>query len=189
MGIALFGRWLGRSGQSVTNTTNDEKTIEPTDAESQFDLARKLAGEGASQNLAQAAECYLKAANQGHSVAQFNLGMMYGQGQGVVRDQMTALMWLRKAAELGHATAQYHVGVRQHRASKGRPLAEASECRMEAFKWLELAVAQGHRGSAAALEFVALNMTREEVNEGGRRALTFAADRAKPGGNANYTIC
>ena len=59
------------------------------------------------------------------------------------------------------------------------PPPEASECRIEAFKWLALAVAQGHRGSESAREFVALNMTREEVAEGGRRAMTFTAERTR----------
>jgi len=183
MGIAFLGRWLGRSGRPALNSTAEQPAAEPGDAESQFNLGRKFAGgEGAGQDYAQAAEWYLKAANQGHCVAQFNLGLMYGQGQGVLRNEATAGMWLRKAAELGHAGAQYHVGVRQHRASKNGQQREASECRIEAFKWLELAVAQRYRGSESAREFVALSMTREEVAEGGRRAGAFTAAPAKPVG-------
>src|SRR5512140_1470150 len=180
MGIASFGRWLGRSGKSASDSTAERQAAEPDDAESQFSLGRELAdGEGQAQDYVRAAQWYLKAAGQGHCVAQFNLGLMYGQGKGVRRDEATAGMWLRKAAESGHAGAQYQVGVRQHRASKSGPPPEASECRIEAFKWLELAVTQGYRGSETAREFVALGMTQGEVAEGGRRAVAFAA-QARP---------
>ena len=183
MGIAFFGRWLSRSGRPALNSTTEQQAREPEDAESQFNLGQKFAsGADAVQDDAQAAEWYLKAANQGHREAQFHLGLMYGQGQGVVRDEVKAVMWLRKAAELGHAGAQYHVGVRQHRASRVGRQSEASECRIEAFKWLQLAMAQGYRGSESAREFVALSMTREEVTEGGRRALAFTVAPAEPVG-------
>lgn len=182
MGIASsFGRWLGGSGKPALSSTAERQADSPDDAESQFNLGQRFAG-GADEvhDYARAAEWYLKAAGQGHCVAQFNLGLMYGQGQGVRRNEATAGMWLLKAAELGHAGAQYNVGVRQHRASKSGPQPEASECRIEAFKWLELAVAQGCRGSESAREFVALSMTREEVAEGHRRAAAFTAGRARP---------
>ncbi len=180
MALAFLGRWLGRPLKPVLHATLDQPTAVPQDAETQFNLGRELAeGEGAIHDYAQAAGWYLKAAGQGHCVAQFNLGLMYGQGQGVVRNEATAGMWLRKAAELGHPGAQYHVGVAQHRASKKLQQSGASECRIEALKWLHLAVVPGYRGAEAAREFVTLGMTREEVAEGGRRALAFV-----PGGTA-----
>src|SRR5712691_8471260 len=45
-------------------------------------------------------------AEQGHAEAQFNLGLMYIDGQGVPQDYTQAAQWLRKAAEQGDATAQ-----------------------------------------------------------------------------------
>ena len=184
MGIPFWGRWLGRSEQPALNFPAETPATGLGDAESQFSLGRKFAGgEGVVVDYESAVGWYLKAATQGHCVAQFNLGLMYGQGQGVLRDDVAALMWLRKAAELGHAGAQYHVGMRQHRASKSGSEPEASECRVEAFKWLQLAMAQGHRGSESAGEFVALNMTHAEVAEGGKRVGAFTVAVAKPGGD------
>ena len=181
MGITFLNRWLGRSGRPALKTATEPPAANPEDAESQFNLGRRFAdGNGAVQNDVQAAEWYLKAAGQGHCLAQFNLGLMYGQGQGVRRDEATARMWLRKAAELGHAGAQYRVGLKQHCASKSGQPPETSECRIEAFMWLQLAVAQGERDAESAREFVTLGMTREEVAEGGRRAVTFAAGHTKP---------
>ena len=45
-------------------------------------------------------------AKQGDSRAQFNLGLMYGKGRGVLRDYKTAVKWYRLAAEQGYASAQ-----------------------------------------------------------------------------------
>ncbi len=43
-------------------------------------------GLGVTQDYAQAAKWYRKAAEQGHAYAQFNLGYMYRFGQGVPQD-------------------------------------------------------------------------------------------------------
>ena len=43
---------------------------------------------------------------QGHAEAQFKLGVMYANGQGVAPDIAEARKWWRKAAEQGHAGAQ-----------------------------------------------------------------------------------
>ena len=113
-----------------------------------------------------------------HSLAQFNLGIMYGSGQGVPRDEDKARVWMQKAADLGDAGAQYNIGMRHHRASlDGLPEA-APESRIQAYKWLQLSAAQGYRGSEAAWAFVALTMTREDVADGGRRVAAFAPVRA-----------
>ena len=45
-------------------------------------------------------------AEQGLASAQFNLGWMYRNGKGVLRDYKTAEKWCRLAAEQEHATAQ-----------------------------------------------------------------------------------
>ena len=48
----------------------------------------------------------LQAAEQGNATAQYNLGVMYDNGQGVRQDDAQAVQWYRKAAEQGHAKAQ-----------------------------------------------------------------------------------
>jgi TPR repeat protein len=43
---------------------------------------------------------------QGEAFAQYNLGLLYGQGRGVmVRDEREALGWLRKSAAGGYPPA------------------------------------------------------------------------------------
>lgn len=47
---------------------------------------------------------------QGHSVAQFNLGVKYDFGQGVEKDPAHAVRWYRLAAAQGHGGAQFNLG-------------------------------------------------------------------------------
>jgi hypothetical protein len=49
-------------------------------------------------------------AQQGIPEAQFNLGLMYANGQGVPQDYAKAEKWYRKAAEQGYALAQLNLG-------------------------------------------------------------------------------
>ena len=51
------------------------------------------------------------AAEKGDAAAQYNLGLMYDQGEGVQQDYDSARAWFEKAAEQGLAAAQYNLGV------------------------------------------------------------------------------
>lgn len=51
-----------------------------------------------------------KAAEKGNAEAQFELGRIYGNGDGVPQDYQTALDWLEKAASQNHAKAQESLG-------------------------------------------------------------------------------
>jgi uncharacterized protein len=49
-------------------------------------------------------------AEQGLANAQYNLGLTYGNGRGVLQDDREAVKWWRKAAEQGNAIAQMNLG-------------------------------------------------------------------------------
>jgi len=49
-------------------------------------------------------------AEQGFSEAQYNLGLMYINGQGVLKDNKKAFYWYKKSAEQGNARGQYGLG-------------------------------------------------------------------------------
>jgi TPR repeat protein len=134
---------------------------------------RGAAGEAADPR--DAAAWYRKAAEQNLPQAQFDLGMLCADGEGVPRDEAEALRWLRRAAHQGHAEAQYHLGVRCRRATFGRQRSEATESRIEAYTWLLLAKEQGSREALVAWEQMALDMSAEEVAEGNLRAGRFGA--------------
>ena len=50
-------------------------------------------------------------AEQGNPIAQYNLGHMYANGEGVPEDDVEAVRWYRLAAEQGNALAQSNLGV------------------------------------------------------------------------------
>jgi len=167
---------LQQSSDTEPKTTTSDTTetlARNGDADAQFNLGFWFATEGKSQDFAQAADWYLKAANQNHALSQFNLAIMYGKGQGVRRDEAQSLIWLGKAARLGDAGAQYTLGLRQNRVSLDEGSEDGVESKIEAYKWLHLAAAQGYRDSAAGCDLVAMSLTREGVIEGRRRAAAF----------------
>ncbi|GAQ92188.1 hypothetical protein KFL_009420010 [Klebsormidium nitens] len=65
----------------------------------------------ANKNEALAAKLFSKAAEQGYADAQYNLGVCYSHGRGVVRNRVLAAELYSKAADQGHASAQFNLGV------------------------------------------------------------------------------
>jgi hypothetical protein len=53
----------------------------------------------------------LPLAEQGNAEAQYDLGVMYLRGQGVLQDYKEAVKWFRLSAEQGNANAQYNLGL------------------------------------------------------------------------------
>ena len=142
-------------------------------AQAQFWVGFKLVCEGSAGSLSQASQWYEKAAEQGHALAQFNLGVMYFRGQGLAKDQKMASIWINRAAERGDPAAQYMLGMNQNRLSLDQAPPAATESRIEAFKWLQLAAAQGYGDATAGCDMVAMGMTIEAVKEARHRAETF----------------
>ncbi len=57
------------------------------------------------KDYAEAVRLYSLAAAQGHVAAQYNLGCMFKQGEGVGQDRAEAIRWYRLAAAQGFACA------------------------------------------------------------------------------------
>jgi TPR repeat protein len=76
-------------------------------------------------------------AEKGEAWAQYNLGLMYSNGQGVVQDNKEAVKWYRLAAAQGLAKAQYNLGFM---FENGLGVVQDAK---EAVKWYRLAAAQG----------------------------------------------
>lgn len=171
-----YQKLFRRPEKTALETT--QVRAEKGDADAQFSLGFKCASlGGGGQDYPNAAEWYLKAADQSHPLAQFNLGVMYAKGQGVPQDDVQAGLWIGRAASLGDAGAQHSMGTRCHRASLRAAQSVESESKIEAYKWFQLAAAQGYAGSDTAFERVTLSMTREEVEEGNSRTAAFVAEK------------
>jgi TPR repeat protein len=71
-------------------------------------------GLGVQQDYVEGATWYRKAAEQGLSAAQYNLGDAHSSGKGVTQDHAQAAFWYCKAAEQGSAAAQYSLANLYH---------------------------------------------------------------------------
>ena len=176
MNTSFFRRLF--NGPAVPAPESIETQAERGNAEAQFGLGLKLAnGKGPALDYPKAAQWYLKAAEQSHALAQFNLGVMHAEGQGMPSDKAQSMLWFDRAANLGDAAAQYRLGISHHRASLDRSPVNASESRIEAYKWLQLSDDQGYRDSDMARGLVTLQMSKEEVADGNRRVAGFVPGR------------
>lgn len=79
-------------------------------------------GEGEPRDPLRAAKLYCQAAYQGDREAQYNLGWMYANGRGVLRNDATAAFFFHAAAQQGLAAAKRMLTV------VGEPVAEVPEC-------------------------------------------------------------
>ena len=61
-------------------------------------------------NYSEAVKWYRKSSDQGHSGAQYNLGNLYAEGQGVLRDDVMAVLLYSLAARQGLSFAQGNLG-------------------------------------------------------------------------------
>ena len=89
----------------------------------------------------QALKIWSPLAEKGDANAQYNLGLLYRNGQGVERNDRLALVWFTRAAAQGLLDAQYNTGLMY---MEGRGVAIS---RVDAFKWWELAASKGHAES------------------------------------------
>lgn len=87
-------------------------------------------------------------AEQGVAEAQSNLGLMYVEGKGVIKNYTKALNWFRLAADQGFAEAQYNLGLMY---TKGLGVVRDDA---RAFKWYRLAADQGVAQAKRKLEMM-----------------------------------
>jgi TPR repeat protein len=90
-------------------------------------------------------------AEQGNATAQYNLGIMYRNGRGVVQDYKEAVKWYRKSAEQGLALAQYNLGFMY---ANGRGVVQDYK---EAVKWYRKSAEQGDAKAQSNLGFMYAN--------------------------------
>ena len=58
----------------------------------------------------EAAKWFYEAASREHAEAEYNLGLLFLAGKGVIRSQEEAMKWIGRAAEHGHAGARNFLG-------------------------------------------------------------------------------
>ncbi len=91
----------------------------------------------------------IKSAENNNQDAQFELGVMYKNGDRVTTDYNEAKKWLEMAAEKGNALAQFNLGI-MYKNGLG-----VTKNINEAKKWLEKAASRGDKTAKASLESMA----------------------------------
>lgn len=114
-------------------------------------------------DYATALKTFQSLAAQGHAGAQYSLGRLYADGQGVPQDYEKARQWYEQAAAQGYAEAQYNLGVLNFRGQDVPP------DYVRAYMWLNLAAAHltGDEQKSAAnnRDIAASLLTPEQVEE------------------------
>jgi len=136
-----------------------------------------------AENFEAALPLTRKAAAQGYAAAQYNLGAMYANGQGVQQDWAQAIAWYRKAADQGSAPAEHNLGVSyQNGQGVSRDYAQAAAWYRKAAEQ-GLAVAQANLGVMYA--------TGEGVPQDDAQAIVWfrkAAEQGNAEGQHNLSV-
>ena len=143
---------------------------------------------GKKVDYAESLKWFRKAAKQGNIGAQYNLGVMYTEGQGVTKDLTKAVKWFHKAAEQGHSSAQNNLG-----AFYNNGIGVAQDY-TESVKWYQKAAEQGHavaqynlgimysKGQGVSLDFTeAIKWYRKAAEQGLASAQNNLGNRYKYG--------
>jgi hypothetical protein len=103
-------------------------------------------------------------AAQGDAEAQYQMGVRYDEGEGVLKDDAQAVQWFQRAADQGHVNAQAHLGA-YYWAGRGVPRDLS-----KAYMWSMIALAGGDDNSKSRLQGLASQMTRAQVSAARQQA-------------------
>ena len=114
-------------------------------------------------------------AEQGDAVAQFYLGVMYANGEGVLEDDKEAVKWFKLAAEQGYAKAQYNLGLMY---DNGEGVIQDN---VYAHMWCNIAASNGSENAKKGKDILAKQMTPQDISK--------AQDLARECVKKNYKDC
>jgi TPR repeat protein len=98
-------------------------------------------------------------AEQGDSSAQYNLGLMYANGQGVIQDYNAAVNWYKLSAEQGDVYAQTNLGLMY---SKGSGVTQDYT---RAYMWSNIAALGGNEIAMENRDIYAKSMSYLQVEQ------------------------
>ncbi len=112
-------------------------------------------------------------ADQGHAVAQYNLGIGYANGKGVIQDYKGALKWFKLAAKQGHAKAQYNLGIGY---ANGKGVIQDYTL---AHMWINIAASQANVNWMKYRDIIAEKMTPSQIEKAQQLAQECVAKNYK----------
>ena len=112
---------------------------------------------GVLKNDTEAVKWFRKAADQGILQAQYDLGVMYANGDGVPENDAEAVNWYRKAADSGLVEAQYELA-RMYYYGGGVP-----ENYVHAYVWLSMAKTDSQVLPASEPDFLKAQIAKQQA--------------------------
>ncbi len=106
-------------------------------------------------------------AEKGDSRAQYNLGLMYYDGQGVPQDYAQAANWFERSAQQDYVKAQHNLGA-MYGAGKG-----VKRDHVVAYKWLNVCAAKGDAGCVSQRDLIAKKLNASKLATAQRMASDF----------------
>lgn len=114
-------------------------------------------------------------AEQGDATAQYTLGWMYRNGNGVLQDYAFAMRWYRLAAEQGYAAAQSNLGT-MYLVGEADTVDDVT-----AHMWINISAVNGDEIGERKRDVITPLMTQDQLAEAQRRARVCMA--------SNYQDC
>ena len=173
LAILLATALVGCASQPLIQTSS--KTQEHKEQETAENLFNKAMAYYNQADYSKAFTLFQKAANQGVALAQYNLGLMYYNGRGVIQDDKQAVYWYQKAANQGDASAQLNLGVMY---ANGRGVIQDDK---QAEMWGLLAKYNGNNNVTKLLSFVENKLSHSQIEQ--------AQDMARQCLSSKYTQC
>ncbi len=141
LSIVVWG--LSPAGAPAFDNTHLLEDARNNDREAQYTLAHLyLKGQGGiPYDVEEAIKLLEQAAETGHQMAAFDLGLLFLEGTRVSKDRTKALNWFTRSAEMGQVDAQYFLGLAYRESDTSQSL-----------MWLNRAAMGGHAAAAAERE-------------------------------------
>ena len=112
-------------------------------------------------------------AHGGEPRAQYDLGLMYDQGQGVQQSDAKAMEWYERAARQGEPRAQYNLGL-MYLNGQGVPPDV-----VQAYYWINLSANRGNVHARDARDYVSEKMSTEQLATAKRLIQEYEEQAAK----------
>jgi TPR repeat protein len=116
-------------------------------------------------------------AQQGDAEAQWRLGMLYSNGDGVLQNDPVAVKWFQLSADQGYIPA-LNALANQHFVGRGVP-----QNYNQAYFWYDVALAKGDEAAASHLEMLNTELTQEEAARAHQQAQKWLREHAPTNGH------
>jgi len=147
---------LSGCAKNANLKANGEDVIDPT---SLNDSNKRLINKNRNETFSSDIRELIKSAENGNRDSQFDLGVMYKNGDRVTKDYNEAQKWLRMAAEQGNTLAQFNLGI-IYKNGLG-----VTKDYNEAKKWLEKASSSGDKNAKLSLNTMVNNGDKEQKTD------------------------